>query len=618
MSKQHRPDLVDPSTGRVVRIQQKVSAHLAAVGLAGTIRMVWSYMRWRLGGSPSDEGATSLGSWHAAYGPLRPESAAEVRFSIICPVFNTPPRLLHECVDSVRSQSWNDWELILVDDASDSTQTLEGLQDVAASDGRISVLTLQENSGIAAATNRGAEQAGGDYLVFLDHDDLLAPTALEWLAAAGREVDLIYTDEDKVREDGTLDEAFFKPSWSPRLLLGVNYVNHITCVRRELFDELGGLSTGIDGVQDHDFLLRLSERSIQVAHIPHILYHWRAWSESTAGRPSSKSHVEERGLQALQQAIERRGWNARAGLGNGAPFNYRVFWLPEPDPPEVKVVIPTRDRVSMLRNAVTGLLERTDGVRLHLVIVDNGSEEEKTISYLREVDQREDVTVRRIDDAFNYSRLCNEGVDSGPPTPLVLLLNNDIEVLHRNWLLQLSGWLRDPGVVGVGPKLRFPDRTIQHAGVIIGFGGIAGHYAGYQPDQPQVGNLHDQAREVSCLTAACLLMRTEDYSKVGGMSEDLPIDFQDVDFCLRLRRDLGGDLLYDPTYPLVHLQSASRGSEGAVSGYTVARMEFLWSHALADFDPFYSPHLSLRHHDFRLAEIPNSQVARSLRLAPRR
>lgn len=336
----------------------------------------------------------------------------------------------------------------------------------------------------------------------------------------------------------------------------------------------------------------------------------------TAGLASSKVDVEEIGLRVISETIERRGWKARAGLGNGAPFNYRVLWEPEPEPPLVKVIIPTRDRLDMLRKAVTGVLERTDGIRTHLVIVDNGSREEKVLTYLSDLDSREDVAIHRIDDAFNHSKLCNEGVNVRPPTPLVLFLNNDIEVLHRKWLLQLSGWLRDPEVIGVGPKLRFPDRTIQHAGVILGFGGIAGHYAGYQEDQPRVSNLHDQAREVSCLTAACLLLRTDDYLKVGGMNEDLAVDFQDVDLCLRMRRDLGGSLMYDPTYPLIHLQSASRGTEGAASGYTAARMKFLWGPELSAPDPYYNPHLTVDRHDFELAEIPAAVEERRERLQP--
>ena len=324
-------------------------------------------------------------------------------------------------------------------------------------------------------------------------------------------------------------------------------------------------------------------------------------------------------MRLIQETLERRGWAATAGLGNGSPFNYRPYFHESPEKPLIKVVMPTRDRVELLEKSVTGVLERTDSIDLHLVIVDNGSQERATLEYLAGLTgDHENVEVIRIDDAFNYSRLCNAGASSGPDTPYLLFLNNDVEVMHRPWLLQLVGWLEnDDQIVAAGPKLLFPDLTIQHAGVIVGFGGIAGHYAAYLPDQPQVGNLHDQAREVGCLTAACLLVRSEDFWKVGGFYESLPTDFQDVDFCLRLRKETGKVLMYDPSFPLVHLQSASRGSVGATSGYTVARMEFLWGEEIDSGDPYYNPHLSLWHHDFGLAQIPISLDARVARLEGR-
>lgn len=562
----------------------------------------------------------SLDEWHEAFGSLMPGTTnPDAGFSIVCPVFNTPPDLLRQCVDSVVRQTHGNWELVLVDDASTSSVTRTELQTLEATDTRIRVEFLEDNSGIAGATNHAVSLATKSHLIFLDHDDLLAPTALSWLASVAGDADLIYTDEDKVDEEGHHHSPFFKPDWSPRLLLSVNYINHITCLRRSVFVEVGGLRPGFDGVQDHDLLLRLAEiPGLRVVHIPNLLYHWRAWAESTSSRPASKSHVEERGVKAIQDALDRRGWAATAGLGNGSPFNYRPYFHPQPEPPLVKIVMPTRDRVELLQKAVKGVLDRTDGVDVHLVVIDNGSQERGTLEYLASLPaDHERLDVVRVDDAFNYSRLCNQGAAAGPEAPYLLFLNNDVEVIHRRWLQQLVGWLEsDDKIVAVGPKLLFPDRTIQHAGVIVGFGGIAGHYAGYLPDQPQGGNLHDQAREVGCLTAACLLVRSNVFSKIGGFCEDLPTDFQDVDFCLRLRKELGGTLVYDPTYPLIHLQSASRGTLGAASGYTVARMEFLWGEELGRGDPYYSPHLSRWAHDFRLATIPTEPDARHKRLVP--
>lgn len=611
-----------PPRNELMSVSQRLRAAYRATGLRGVARSVISYFGWRLRGSPPEQPSEvpSLDEWHRAYGSLLPGSTnIDSGFSVICPVFNAPPDLLRLCVGSVLGQTHENWELILVDDASTSSATKSELQAIGTTDQRITVVFLENNLGIAGATNHGASLATKSHLVFLDHDDLLARSALSWLASAAEEADLIYTDEDKVSEEGQHHSPFFKPDWSPRLLLSVNYINHITCVRRTTFVEAGGLRPGFDGVQDHDLLLRLAETpGLRVVHIPNLLYHWRAWADSTSARPASKAHVEERGVRMIQEALDRRGWAATAGLGNGAPFNYRPYFSEPAENHLVKVVMPTRDRLELLRKSVRGLLERTDGVDIHLVVVDNGSQERATLEYLDTLAAgHEKVEVIRRDDAFNYSRLCNEGAAVGPDAPYLLFLNNDVEVIHRRWLQQLVGWLEnDEEVLAVGPKLLFPDRTIQHAGVIVGFGGIAGHYASRLPNQPHSGNLHDQVREVGCLTAACLLVRTEAFSKVGEFYEWLPTDFQDVDFCLRLRTELGGTLLYDPTYPLIHLQSASRGTLGAASGYTVARMEFLWGDELDRGDPFYSPHLSRWAHDFRLATIPNETDARLRRLTP--
>lgn len=554
--------------------------------------------------------------WLDAYESIEPPDPGATRFSVVCPVHDAPPKYLRRCVKSVLAQTHPHWELILVDDASSNRRTQIELEKLAGLDERIRIERLDTNHGIAGATNAGAEQASGEYLVFLDHDDLLAPTALAWLSTCAPDADLIYTDEDKVFGE-THRAAFFKPAWSPRLLLGVNYVNHITCLRTSLFRRAGGLRTGIDGVQDHDLLLRLSELPMTVAHLPNILYHWRAWEGSAAGKPEDKVHIEARGIAIVDDAIRRRGWNARASLGNGAPFNYRVLFDPEPEPPLVKVVMPTRDRARLLRRAVDGVLNRTDGIRTHLVIVDNGSRTPAALEFLGEVAKREDVTVLTVDDAFNFSRLCNEGVAAGPDAPLVLMLNNDIEIRHRRWLLQLSGWLRDPEVIGSGPLLLYPDGRIQHGGVRLNFGPFAGHYARTQPNRPRPSSLHDQAREVSCLTAACLLLRTADFHAVGGMNEDLAIDFQDVELCLRLAAETGGEFVYDPTYPLTHFESASRGHLGAGSPYTLARMRFLWGAQLDEPDPYYNPHLNRNFHKVTKAFIPADAEERLERLLPR-
>ena len=560
----------------------------------------------------------TLERWLEMYGRLRPDPPVTggPLFSVVCPVYDTDPKMLSAAVGSVRAQTYPVWELLLVDDGSTRPETLETLAAAAAADRRVRVLRHEENVGIGANTNRGIEAAGGEYVVFLDADDELAPTALEWCATATPRADIVYSDEYKIDARGAPSSPFFKPAWSPRLLLGLNYVNHLTCVRTTLLRDAGGFRPGFDGAQDHDLLLRLSEREPVVAHLPNLLYRWRSWPGSTAGRAGSKVWAEEAGLRALGEAIERRGWDAEAGLGAGAPFNYRVRWRPADPAPGVTVVIPTRDRLDLLREAVYGVLNLTDGADVHLVIVDNGSRLAETAAYLEELAADERVTVIRHDDAFNYSRLVNLGVAAGPGTPYVVLLNNDVVIHHRAWLSQLLGWMTDPRVAAVGTKLLFPDGRIQHAGVIVGLGGVAGHYALGHKEKPVLGNLHDQAREVDCVTAAAMLVRASAWREVGGFNEDLPLDFQDVDFCLRLREHARGIIVYDPTYPLTHDQGASRGNKGASSGYTISRMMFIWNGRLRR-DPYYNPHLTQVKHTLELGQIPAAEHHRRARLLPR-
>ena len=574
--------------------------------------------RWRLA-PRTHRNVPTLRQEIRAYRRLRPlpEPDPGTLFSVVCPVFDTDPTMLRAAVRSVRRQTYPTWELLLVDDGSSAPGTRKALRR-AARRRRVRVLRVDANRGIAAATNLGIESAAGEYVVFLDHDDELAPTALEWCAACPPAADLVYSDEHKIDRRGRPSGAFHKPSWSPRLLLGLNYVNHLTCVRTDLLRRVGGLRPGFEGAQDHDLLLRLSEQTLTVAHLPNLLYRWRSWGGSVAGRAASKVAAEQAGLRALQEAIDRRGWNARAGLGAGSPFSYRVHWLPAHPAPLVKVVLPTRDRLRLLKAAVDGVLHRTDGVTVHLVVVDNGSAKPRTLEYLRRLaEDNPNVTVVRHDDAFNYSRLVNLGAGAGPEAPYLLLLNNDVVVHHRAWLQQMVGWMVDPAVTAVGTKLLFPDGRIQHAGVVTGIGGIAGHYALEWKDTPILGNLHDQAREVNCATAACLLVRASAWKELGGFNEDLPVDFQDVDFCLRLRTRLGGIILYDPTYPLTHDQGSTRGLQRASNAYTLTRMRFLWGEVIDAGDPYYNPHLTLLDHSLRAAVLSRDAGLRRKRLRPR-
>lgn len=577
-------------------------------GLLGALVSTWSWLRWRRRGAQLPEIPLTAADWlsvHETASPRNPDPS--VLISLVVPVYDSDPVHLRECVGSVLAQSHQRWELVLVDDASPGAWIGPLLDEVARLDPRIRIIRRSHNGGISQATNTGIEQAAGEFVAFMDHDDLLVRTALEWVSTCTPFADLIYTDEAKIDADGTISDRVLKPAWSPRLLLAYNYISHLSVVRAALLRSAGGLASDASGAQDHDLLIRLSEFPLTVAHVPSVLYLWRRTPDSTADDPSAKPYAEKAGLSAVADAIERREWPAEAQLGRGVPFKYAVRWLPDSaSTPTVKAVMPTRDKAELLKRAVVGLLNRTDHVDCHLVIVDNGSEEPETLTYLDSLSGDERVTVVRVDDAFNFSRLCNLGASAGPEAEYLLFLNNDVEVLHRDWLHQMAGWFHDPEVVAVGTELLFHDReTIQHAGVAIGTGHIGWHLSGGLPNEPRLGDPHDSAHEVTGVTAACMLVRTDAFDAVGGFEEIFSTDFQDVDFCLKLVRDLGGVIVYEPMYPLLHHESATRGTLNAGSGYTVTRMRFRWPGITDGTDPYFHPLASqpyLGQHD--LCQIP--------------
>lgn len=574
-------------------------------GFRSAASVAWSWLRWKLRGSRLPRSPVSPGEWVAVHAAARPPNPnPETLFSLVVPVYDTPRDLLRETVGSVQRQTHPAWELLLVDDASPGPWMEESLKEMESLDERIRVIRRTENGGIAAATNTGIDAATGEYVAFLDHDDILVRTALEWVSASTPAADLVYTDEAKISMDGETTDRVLKPSWSPTLLLAYNYINHFTVVRTELARRLGGMASHSSGAQDHDLLIRVSEEPVTVSHVPSVLYLWRRTSDSTADDPAAKPYAEQAGLRAVADAIERRGWNAVATLGRGSPFRYAIRWLPDPDgPPRVKVVIPTRDRLELLERVVAGVLSRTDHIDVELVVVDNGSEDSDTLAYLERLRTESGVVIVRVDDAFNFSRLCNIGSRAGSPSDAILFLNNDIEVLHRDWLLQMHGWFADPKIVAVGTELLYDDKeTIQHAGVAVGSGYLGWHFSGGQPNQPRPGDLHDSAHEVTGVTAACMLVRTAAFDAVGGFEEILGIDFQDVDLCLKLGRNLGGTIIYEPMYPLLHQESASRGLVNAGNGYTVHRMLFRWPGLTHEIDAYFHP----------LAEMPNLGEFRSI------
>lgn len=487
------------------------------------------------------------------------EEIRRPRFSIVMPTFNSGARHLREAIRSVTSQGGDDWELRIADDGSTEAgvrETLEG----HAEDPRISIQYLGRNEGISGATNRALEGCGGDFVVMLDHDDLLLPGALEALRAALRtspEAEILYSDQTKIDGHGKTTDVFLKPDWSPAYAVGVMYIGHLLVVRRDLIERAGRCDPAFDGAQDYEWFLRLSEIAERIVHVPEPLYAWRAVEGSIASDPDAKPQAASLQLRAAREHLDRIG-AGDLDLEPHPEFAHRLRLAPRPGVPQptptVSVVIPTRDQGQYLRRCLDSI-ETGSYPRLELICVDGGSTEPEALAAL----ERPGVTViAGADDPFNFSAACNAGVEAAAGE-VVILLNNDTEVLDRDWVEQLLLHLRLPGVGAVGPLLTYADGSVQHAGVAIGPRGSADHVmVGFDADSEGIAGALCCAREVAAVTAAALCVRRDTYLELGGMDTDFATHYQDVDFCLRLR-ERGERVLFAPRPRLIHHEMTSRG-----------------------------------------------------------
>jgi len=529
--------------------------------------------------------------------------------SVVMPVYN--PNLEHfkRCLDSVIAQAYPHWQLCIADDASTDPGVSALLADYVEQDPRIHVVTREANGHICAASNSALALAEGEFVALLDHDDLLVPEALLEIAKAlqtNPEAGLLYSDEDKLDEQGTRFDPHFKPGWNPDLLLSQNYVSHLGVYRTELVRKVGGFREGYEGSQDHDLVLRVTAAlpAEQIVHIPKVLYHWRAAEGSTAMNSAQKDYTAESGLKAVQSAVACHTPAAKVEHGHLAN-TYRVRWpLPTPAP-LVSLLIPTRDRVEILKPCVDAILERTDYRNFELLILDNGSTCEKTLAYMQEVAKRDPrVSVLSWEHPFNYSAINNFGARQAKGE-IIGLVNNDIEPINDDWLTEMVSQVCRPQVGCVGAKLYYPNDTIQHAGVILGIGGVAGHAHKYFTRNAlgYFSRLH-LIQNLSAVTAACLLVRKSVYEQVNGLNEnELTVAFNDVDFCLKVR-EAGYRNVWTPYAELYHHESISRGADdnakkrSRASG-EVTYMRATWGEKL-DNDPAYNPNLTLVHEDFSL------------------
>ena len=528
-------------------------------------------------------------------------------FSIAVPVFRTPAKFLCEMIESVRSQSFPFWELCLANADPEDREVAEILERYCREDRGIRVKNLKENKGISENTNAALAMARGEFVGLLDHDDLLAPDALYEMAARLEKdggIDVFYTDEDKVTTD--LSEHFqphLKPDFNLDLLRSNNYICHFFVVRREIAERIGGFRPEFNGAQDYDFIFRCTEEAEKIVHIPRILYHWRVHSASTADNPASKMYAYEAGKRAIEGNLERSGVRGVVSLRQDYGF-YDVHYPVEGEP-LVSILIPNKDQKETLMHCIHSVLETSTWKNLEILIIENNSEQEETFACYRELEKDPRIRILTYPGkTFNYSAINNFGVQQAKGEYL-LFLNNDIEVITPDWIEQMLGNCQRPEVGIVGAKLYYPDNTIQHAGIIIGIGGIAGHaFLGLA--RAKSGYLHKASLQMdySAVTAACMMMKAEAFRKAGGFEEKLTVAFNDVDLCLRTVEQ-GWLVVYDPHVEMYHYESKSRGAEDSEEKLRrfQQEIEFMrtrWIRLLKDGDPNYNPNLTLSKWNYSL------------------
>jgi glycosyltransferase involved in cell wall biosynthesis len=546
--------------------------------------------------SEADREAISARILHLSYKPL---------ISVVMPVYNIDERWLRLAIESVCKQLYPHWELCIADDGSSKRHIRRVLDEYQQKDHRIKVIFRETRGHISVASNSALELAEGEFIALLDHDDELAEHALYMVAEELNvypHADLIYSDEDKLDNRGRRIDPHFKSDWNPDLFYSYNFISHLGVYRRSVVKELGGFREGYEGSQDYDLVLRVIEQIPEdhIRHIPHVLYHWRVVPGSMARSHRKKEFVDESARKAIRSHFQRKGINAT--VTPGSEYSNRVSYPLPADPPLVSVIVATRDHVNLIRQIADGILHRTDYKPLELIIVDNQSSDPATMECLRELQNDSRVRVIPYEAPFNFSAINN--VAAREATGQILaLVNNDIRTISSEWLTEMVSHAVRPEIGAVGAKLYYENETIQHAGIIVGIGGVAGHAHKRLPRQSTGYFARAQViQNWSAVTGACLVMRRQVYDEVGGLDEvNLPIAFNDVDLCLRIR-EKGYRILWTPYAELYHLESASRGADthpDKLPRFTREQefMKFTWKDRLL-CDPYYSPNLTLHKEDF--------------------
>lgn len=531
--------------------------------------------------------------------------------SIVLPVYNPTLKYFSSTIQSVLDQIYTNWELCIVDDCSSKKDVVQYLNELAKKSERIKVKVRTENGNISQASNDALEMCTGEYVVLLDHDDLLTKDTLFHfvkLLQGDQTIDFMYADEDKYwQEQKEYLQPYFKPDWSPDSLESRNYILHPVCVKRTLINQVGGFSIGLEGAQDYDLFLKLSEVATNIIHIPKVLYHWRIHPESSAHESSPKQYAFDAQKRALEKAYERRGQEVIVEKDEKWPGVYHSRYVLK-NQPKVSVIIPAKNQKEITELCLSTLFEKTTYPNFDVLVLSNNSDQPDFFNMLNTFKEKYPSQFNWVEQnyPFNYSKLVNEGfklVDG----ELILHLNNDIEIINSDWMERMVEQAVRPEIGAVGAMLYYPNRLIQHVGVAIGLGGPAGHVFVGSPEGDGGPYFQMVANtNYAAVTGACLMIHRDKYKAVGGFEEDQVVEYNDIDFCLKIL-EAGYRNLYLSKVKLVHHESLSRGHPHKTKkSYEqhikdVGRFRRIWG-SYIDYDPYYNPNLTRTYVDFRPRE----------------
>ena len=527
--------------------------------------------------------------------------------SVVVPVYNVNEKWLRKCIESVISQCYTRWELCIADDCSTKNHIKAVLEEYKQKDSRIKVVYREENGHISKATNSALNLATGEFVALLDNDDELSKYALyEVVKLINRhpEAELIYSDEDKIDTKGNRKDPHFKPQWSPDTLLSCNYITHLCVLKKSILDKIGGFRVGYEGSQDYDVILRVSEQTEQIFHIPKILYHWRLIEGSTSLGADNKNYCYPASIRVLRDALERRKETATIEKGYEQFGMFNISFSPR-ESDYISIIIPTKNKANILKQCLDSIYIKNKYKNFEVIVIDNGSTEDSIFKLFDEYSKKDNFSVLTLDMPFNYSKLNNEAAKIAKGN-LLLFLNNDIEVISENWLEEMAGQAIRQHIGAVGVKLLYPNNTIQHCGIVIGFGGVAGNaYSGTPKEEDGYASRLKINYNYSAVTAACLMLRKDLFFEISGFTEELAVAFNDVDLCLKLLEKNYFNLCM-PKIELYHHESLSRGSDSTPENIDrfIKEQNYMkdrWKKWIMR-DPFYNPNFRLTDGFFYISE----------------